>query len=441
MDQNERDLEGNDGNERNLCLTTNGNSLSTRLNGLKLSSADSKHNEDWRPVLELSASDDTANDSQHNTNAFGRSGGEQETTHYNGSSVHSEGNQMDKVLVSISQNLSESSKSVFSVLNQKLNPETKSNLANFISCESMKYYDLSKSHRHIRQENAYVHAFLRTRVDCPNTTVILPQTIGSDRVFRFKSRNVATLFDIKSNVNKDTSSGGTTSNGGGQTQSGGPSSGSGRKKAPTGRMITQRILEEEANNKEQAHKEFEEKVQEVLMRKGKFSLDEETAKELMKEYTLKKVVSVSKQSQPALTAKQETDSKETQKENEENLQLADIPKNKKESTPEEQTPLELLRERLKALEKQPKFTNLVDFSKIIQVFPEDHWSSEQVKRLSLFLQQTHGLSATIRLERLTQFIQKLNEEVRVAQKETVEEPKRKRAQNAVVTNSKKKKSK
>ncbi|GJD11135.1 hypothetical protein Gasu2_52800 [Galdieria sulphuraria] len=101
---------------------------------------------------------------------------------------------------------------------------------------------------------------------------------------------------------------------------------------------------------------------------------------------------------------------------EEQLYPQEIPKNKKEDSLELNA-LDELRARLKQVEKKPNFTNLVDISQLVKVFPQDHWSAEQVNRLALFIQQTHGLSATTRMERLTKFIHQLNEEVRKSQEQ------------------------
>lgn len=341
--------------------------------------------------------------------------------------------------ISLSTTYSNSSQSVLSTLDKFRGQQTESSgLAKFIAHESGKYYDFSKSYRHIRQENAYVHAFLKTRMDCPNTSVILPETVGNDRVFRFKERNVANLFDGKAVVNKesslhggsvdsyvsnnnnntsnDTSSGGGsnngTSSGSNNLTSGG--SGGGRKKNPPGRLITQRILEEEADQKEKTQKEFEEKVRDVLKRNGKFSLDDETAKQLIKEYSSKKLASGQMATFKWTSEEKSTES--TTAEEEQQLYPTEIPKNKKQDILET-TAQDEQRARLKQLESKPNFTNLVDISQLVQVFPQDHWSAEQVKRLSLFIQQTHGLSATTRLERLMKFIHQLNEEVRKSQQE------------------------
>ncbi|EME27038.1 hypothetical protein Gasu2_52800 [Galdieria sulphuraria] len=342
-------------------------------------------------------------------------------------------NNNNTISISLSTSHSDSSQSVLSALNHKFRgqqPES-SDLAKFIAHESGKYYDLSKSYRHIRQENAYVHAFLKTRIDCPNTTVILPETVGKDRVFRFKERNVANLFDTKAVVNRESSlrgnvsdssqlssssyhSNGTSSSVSHSGTTGNNASGNGRKKNPPGRLVTQRILEEEADQKEKVQKEFEEKVRDVLKRKGKFSLDEETAKQLIKEYSSKKLAS--RQSTSKGSTMEESKKVKQSSDEEEQLYPQEIPKNKKEDSLELNA-LDELRARLKQVEKKPNFTNLVDISQLVKVFPQDHWSAEQVNRLALFIQQTHGLSATTRMERLTKFIHQLNEEVRKSQEQ------------------------
>ncbi|GJQ15517.1 hypothetical protein GpartN1_g7308.t1 [Galdieria partita] len=339
-------------------------------------------------------------------------------------------NKKSTISVSVSTTYSNTSQSVLSTLNKFRGEQSESSdLAKFIAHESGKYYDLSKSYRHIRQENAYVHAFLKTRMDCPNTSVILPETVGKDRVFRFKERNVANLFDTKAVVNRESSlrgnvsdssrsSSNNNSNHGGSSSivhsgaTGNNSSGTGRKKNPPGRLVTQRILEEEADQKERVQKEFEEKVRDVLKRKGKFSLDEETAKQLMKEYSCKKLSSGQNTLKVSSTTEESKKAKQLSAE-EEQLHPQESPKKE----PLESTAQDELRARLKQLEKKPNFTNLVDISQLVKVFPQDHWSAEQVNRLALFIQQTHGLSATTRLERLTKFIHQLNEEVRKSQEQ------------------------
>ncbi|KAK4528136.1 hypothetical protein GAYE_SCF51G6070 [Galdieria yellowstonensis] len=329
------------------------------------------------------------------------------------------------IAISLTTSHSSSSQSVLSALKNKFGGQQKtdsSDLAKFVAHESGKYYDFAKSYRHIRQENAYVHAFLKTRMDCPNTSVILPQTVGSDRVFRLKERNAVNL--LKTVVNNENSfvsnqsnanNAGTTSGNNSNNNSNGSCNGTsgGRKRNPPARLITQRILEEGAEQKEKVQKEFEEKVRDVLKRKGKFSLDDETAKQLVKEYSCKKFAS---SGQTATTSSKASSKEENTKETEEEEQLypKEIPKNKKE---EEVSFQDELGARLRQLEKKPNFTNLVDISQIVKVFPQDHWSAEQVNRLALFAQQIHGLSATTRVERLTKFIHQLNEEVRKSQEE------------------------